>query len=325
MLSALIVGALLACGPAPAGHTPVAAQTVNVTVDPASAEIRVGGTAQLAATVTGTADTTVAWSVVEAGGGAVDAAGVYSASGGTGVFHVRATSRAAPDVFGEATVSVVAPPAVVVTVSPRTTSVVAGGTVGFTATVANASNVAVTWSVPTAGCGTITAGGQYTAPGTARVCTVVATSVADPSRSDTATVTVTAPPPPVVVTITPSPAAVDACRSLTFTATVTGTANTGVTWSVQEAGGGTITAAGVYTAPANAATYHVVATSVAARASTTVAAVTVSDRIVSVAVSPQTVQVPPGGTAQFTATVTTTCGSTVATQTINSAGQIVAR
>jgi hypothetical protein len=97
-----------------------------------------------------------------------------------------------------------------------------------------------------------------------------------------------------------------------------------VTWSVQEgAAGGTITPTGVYTAPENAGTYHVVATSAADISRTAVAAVAVTDRILSVAVSPQTVQVPPGGTAQFTATVTTTCGTTTATKTVNALGQIV--
>jgi hypothetical protein len=62
----------------------------------------------------------------------------------------------------------------------------------------------------------------------------------------------------------------------TFTATVTGTTDTGVTWSVQEAGGGTISSAGVYTAPATVGTYHAVAKSVADGTKTAVATVTVT-------------------------------------------------
>jgi hypothetical protein len=45
-------------------------------------------------------------------------------------------------------------------------------------------------------------------------------------------------------------------------ATVSGTTNTGVTWSVT-AGGGTITSTGIYTPPRIAGTYSVIATSVA--------------------------------------------------------------
>lgn len=321
---ALAAGALAACGGEQAGRAPAQPQTVTVGVAPKSVEVQTGGTVRFGATVTGTADTVVLWEIVEAGGGSVDASGLYTAPGATGVFHVRATSRAAPEVRDEATVTVVANPVVAVTISPRTASVVAGGTVAFAATVVNAANGAVDWAVAPAGCGAITAAGVYTAPAGAAVCTVVATSQADPTKSDAATVTVTAPVP-VVVTVAPSPGAVDACRTLTFAATVTGTTDTRVTWSVQEgAAGGAITAAGVYTAPSTAGTYHVVATSRADPARSAVVPVTVSDRILGVAVSPQTLQVPVGGTAQFTATVTTTCGAVSTTQTVTSTGAILA-
>ncbi len=315
----LVASSLAGCGqssPGPSG------QAVAVAVEPASAQVAPGGSAEFAATVTGAADTSVVWDVIETGGGSVDTTGLYTAPLTTGVFHVRATSRAAPSVSGQAEVTIVPP--VAVAISPKTASVVAGGTITFTAAVTNASNTAVAWSVPGTGCGTITQAGVYTAPPAAAVCYVVATSQQDPSRSDTATVTVV--PPPIVVTITPSPAAVDACRSLTFTATVTGTSNAAVTWSVQEGtAAGAITSAGAYTAPSSAGTYHVVATSAADASKSAVAPVTVSDRILSVEVTPQTVQVPPGGTAQFTAKVTTTCGSTVATKTVDWTGRIVER
>ena len=98
---------------------------------------------------------------------------------------------------------------------------------------------------------------------------------------------------------------------------VTGAADGSVAWSVQEGStGGSITSAGVYTAPASAGTYHVVATSQAAPGSSATVPVTVADRILGVAVSPSTVSLAPGATAQFTATVTTTCGSYTSTQTV---------
>jgi len=173
--------------------------------------------------------------------------------------------------------------------------------------------------------GTITSAGVYTAPATPGVCAVVATSQADPSKFDAATVTVTAAPV-VTVTVTPSPAAADACTTISFSATVTGASDTSVSWSVQEgAAGGTVTTAGAYTAPADAGTYHVVATSRADPSRSAVVPVSVADRILSVVVSPQAIQVPQGGTAQFAATVTTSCGAFTTTNTINDAGQIVAR
>jgi hypothetical protein len=53
--------------------------------------------------------------------------------------------------------------------------------------------------------------------------------------------------------------------------------------------------------------------------------VTVSDRILSVAVNPPTIQVAPGGSTQFTATVTTTCGTSTATSSVavTAAGEVV--
>ncbi len=69
------------------------------------------------------------------------------------------------------------------------------------------------------------------------------------------------PPPEVVVTVVPGTAAVDPGKTQLFAAQVTGVANQAVVWSVQESGGGTITAGGLYTAPATRGTYHVVATS----------------------------------------------------------------
>lgn len=68
---------------------------------------------------------------------------------------------------------------------------------------------------------------------------------------------------PVTVTVTPSPAAVNVGESVTLTAQVGGAVDTRVTWSVQESGGGSITADGVYTAPAAAGVYHIQAASVA--------------------------------------------------------------
>jgi len=67
----------------------------------------------------------------------------------------------------------------------------------------------------------------------------------------------------VRLTVTPETATVGTCDSLQLTATVTGTANTAVTCAVQEAGGGSVTAGGMYTAPVTFGVYHVVMTSVA--------------------------------------------------------------
>ncbi len=67
----------------------------------------------------------------------------------------------------------------------------------------------------------------------------------------------------VAVTVAPASALTTPRATVSFTASVSGTANAGVTWAVAEPGGGTIDGSGLYTAPAEVGTYHVVATSVA--------------------------------------------------------------
>lgn len=80
---------------------------------------------------------------------------------------------------------------------------------------------------------------------------------------------------PVSIQVTPGTLALTVGQSQTFVATVANTTNTGVVWSVKEgAAGGTITAAGVYTAPMKAGNYHVVASSVADSTKMSSAAIT---------------------------------------------------
>ena len=70
----------------------------------------------------------------------------------------------------------------------------------------------------------------------------------------------------------------------TYTCTVSGSTNPGCTFKVNEAGGGTIatasTSTAVYTAPAAAGTYHVIATSVADPTASGTATVTVVNQVV---------------------------------------------
>lgn len=214
---------------------------------------------------------------------------------------------------------------VTVGVEPAVAGLQPAEEVRFAAIVTGAVDTSVRWSVREAGGGTVDATGRYVAPGTAGVFHVVAASVADPTASASATVTVTSPPAPVAVAVTPATGSVDACRTLALTATVTGSTNTAVTWSVVEgAAGGSIAANGTYTAPDTAGTYHLKATSVADPTKSATATVTVAERVLSVSLTPAGVSIPPGGTAQFTATVTTTCGAFASVTTLDSTGRVVA-
>jgi hypothetical protein len=202
---------------------------------------------------------------------------------------------------------------IVVDVQPRTATLAPGAPRLFAATVTGTADTGVTWSIREgAPGGSVSTSGSYVAPATAGTFHVVATSVADPARSASSVIDVQAlpPPPPVTVTLTPGSASAFGCQTATFSATVTGATNTAVTWSVQEAGGGTVSAAGVYTAPAVAGTYHVVATSAAAPTSSATAPIAVTTKVLSITATPATATVQAGGTVQLIATVTTTCGST---------------
>lgn len=69
------------------------------------------------------------------------------------------------------------------------------------------------------------------------------------------------PQEPVAISISPSSATTLVSASARFSATVTGTSHTGVSYSVVEAGGGAVAPDGSYVAPATPGTYHVRVTS----------------------------------------------------------------
>ena len=78
-----------------------------------------------------------------------------------------------------------------VNIWPATPTVAIGNTQQFLSLVVNSTTQQVVWSVDEAGGGTITSSGLYTAPETAGIYHVRATSSADETRSAVATVTVT--------------------------------------------------------------------------------------------------------------------------------------
>jgi uncharacterized protein YjdB len=175
-----------------------------------------------------------------------------------------------------------------VSVNPPSASVQVNQQQPFTATVTGNSDQSVTWDVNGAqgGNGTvgfISAVGLYTAPSLPGAVTVHATSTAVPSAVGSASVTVTnpPPPPPVSVTISPTSTSVRVGRTRQFTATVTNTPNTAVTWKVNGIAGGnstvgTISTGGLYTAPGSTGTFTVTAVSVADPTKSASAKVTVT-------------------------------------------------
>ena len=136
-----------------------------------------------------------------------------------------------------------------VAVAPAAATLGARESQQFTVSVSNAANTAVRWSI-FPDLGTISQAGLYTAPAAvsgSTVVTVSAISVADGTKIGQASVTLVNR---VSVVVEPATVSLLPGRTQQFTAIVSGTANTAVTWSITPAIG-SISAAGVYSAPAN--------------------------------------------------------------------------
>jgi hypothetical protein len=256
-----------------------------VEIAPASPDLWPGDSVKFFASVGGTLDEAVEWSVLEEDGGTIDAAGNYTAPGGEGTFTVVA-SVSSLSTTEETRVRVHRN--LKVNVSPSAATVAPGESVALTASVTGPAKT-VTWSVTGApAAGSVTAAGVYTAPQAAGTYTVTATSTADPSKSGVTAITVTDPPlapsAPLVVAVAVSPqaASVVAGNTVQFTASVTGTSDVRVTWSVTPSGGGTVGSTGLYTAHTSG-TYQVAATSVADPFKSAFATVTVTAAATSVA------------------------------------------
>jgi primosomal replication protein N len=202
-------------------------------------------------------------------------------------------------------------------VSPHTISLLPGHQQQFTAAVNGSNSFAVTWS---ASGGTVTKTGLYTAPTTAGTYTVTARSGGSrrtsASASASAVVTVASstsnPPPPAVATaisISPTSSSLKAGATQQFTAAVSGTTNTAVTWSATS---GTISSNGLYTAPASSGSYTVTAVSKADSSKHASAVVVVSaTQTVAIAISPAKTSVQGGAQLQLTATVSGTSNTAV--------------
>jgi hypothetical protein len=121
--------------------------------------------------------------------------------------------------------------------------------------VTGSTNTAVTWSISPL-TGSISNSGLYTAPASiasTQTITVSAKSAADPTKTATATLTLGSSPTTISVSVTPSSASLTAGQQAQFAATVTGSSNTAVAWSLNPAIGA-LSATGLYTAPASITT-----------------------------------------------------------------------
>lgn len=111
-LSALFLLFLLSLSGCGIGGSSVVAPPPPVTsivVSGPAGVLNTGASRAFTATVTNNTNSTVIWSVVEPGGGAITSGGVYTAPALPGTYTVRATSQADPSASGTASVPVVIP------------------------------------------------------------------------------------------------------------------------------------------------------------------------------------------------------------------------
>jgi hypothetical protein len=195
-----------------------------------------------------------------------------------------------------------------ITLQPTSVTIQHGAVQQFSAAVTQVADASVVWSVVEgAAGGTIDARGLYTAPETSGTFHVTATSRADPSKSVTALVTVLGDSRPAQsIGVVPEEVHLVTGSVARFIAMVTQATDSSVTWSVLEgASGGSIDASGLYTAPAAAGTYHVIAQANAdpTRTAMATAIVAVPPPGVSISISPDRAQITTSGKVSFTATV----------------------
>jgi hypothetical protein len=278
---------------------------LTVAVSPLSASLTVNQTQQLTASVTGSTNQQVTWSLSPAGMGAISASGLYTAPASIPAQEtVTVTATSVADSTKSAAAVVTLTPPVTVSLNPPSTSLTVNQTLQLTATVSGSSNQQVFWSL--AGPGSLSVSGLYTAPATItaqQTVTVTATSVADATKSASASITLT----PVAVSLNLSSAWLGGGQPQQFSATVTGTANQQVSWSMAPAGAGSISATGLYTPPALVTTLQTVTVQAASAVDPTKSAsATVTLCPVGISVTPSSTVLLATQTVQFTPTVTWT-------------------
>lgn len=282
---------------------------VSISLSPASVDLTPGGSRQFSVSAAwtngGSGTPAVTWTAT---GGTIAAGGLYTAGAAVGTFRViaRHTDGTVADT-ANVVISATAPTLVSLAISPKTTTLQTGGSRQFSvsATWSDGSTAApgVTW---TATAGTVSSAGLYLAPASAGTYKVVARE-AGGTKADTATVTVTAPAEVVGLAVSPGAKNLATGAQQQFSAQATysngGTGTPTLAWT---ATGGSISSGGLYTAATSAGNYRVVAqasgTSVKDTAEVTLTSTAPpppAATVTGLVLSPGSVTLNPGGTAQF--------------------------
>ena len=255
-------------------------------------------------TVSGSSNQQVAWSTNL---GSISPSGLYTSPAAIPTAQaavVTAISAADPTKSASASVTVNPAAPVSISINPQTSTLTAGQSLQFTTSVTGSANQQAVWSTTL---GSVSASGLYTSPAgltTVQTAVVTAISAADSTKSASAAITIN-PATPVSISLNPLTATLLPSQSVQFTSSVSGTANLQVTWKTTL---GSISATGIYIAPANISTSQnaiVTVTSAADPTKSASANITINPVIpVSISVSPQTGTLAAGQTILLTASVT---------------------
>jgi hypothetical protein len=271
--------------------------TAGNSISPSAASVALGQTQIFAASSCLASGAAITWDVNGIPGGNANLGTIATSTSTTGIYsapadlpatnpvtvHATFNPSSGGPVTASATVTITS--SVTVSVSPATATVAVNTSANFAAIVTNTPDTTATWMVNgvpngnslvgqicltgTNPCvppsGPLSGSVEYIAPSfvpAVNPVAITATSKADSSRSGTATVVITGPTGEVGVMVTPTyafvPPSTGTLSTFQFFATVTGSANTSVTWSVASAlagqgcGGtacGSISASGLYSSP----------------------------------------------------------------------------
>ncbi len=254
---------------------------VTLTIAPLNATPPPNSTLQYTATVTGTNQTGVTWTLLQAGvkkantgkgawgvGASISSTGLLSTGTFDSDYTVVATLTAFPSISASTPVTVTGT-GIDMTIAPQDSTTQPNIDIQYTATVTGTSNTGVTWSLlqTSAKKGSVKKALKGKAAGTLPATisstglfypgnedgdyTIQAVCNAEPSLIVTTPVTVAGNP--VYLEVAPQDQTIDEGVTQTFTATEFGRSGDAITWSVLS-GGGSITSGGVFTSPFNAGT-----------------------------------------------------------------------
>jgi hypothetical protein len=232
---------------------------ISVSISPQYNVLFSGMTRQFTAAVANTNNTAVNWSISPAtGAGTIDDSGFYTAPSTLTpeqTVTITATSQASPLTSGSTTFPL--NPPITLTVSPSSVPVLANQTAQFTSSYSISAysscsgHSCTSWSISPAGMGTIDNYGLYTAPASispGQTVTIIATYQAG-IVSASATATVTLVPNTPTISISPQTITLTGGQTQQYSASVTNSSNTAVTWTMSPTSAGILSASGLYTAP----------------------------------------------------------------------------